>query len=38
MDTVGRGSAWRLQTMSILPDMILVSDLKVDPTYLMDIP
>lgn len=37
-DTTGRGSAWRLQTMSILPDMKLSSDLKVDPAYLMDIP
>lgn len=38
LDTAGRGSAWRLQTMSILPDMELGSDLKVDPEYLMDIP
>ena len=37
-DTTGRGSAWRMQTMSILPDMKLSSDLKVDPIYLMDIP
>jgi arylsulfatase A-like enzyme len=37
-DTAGRGSAWRLQTMSILHDMKLSSDLKVDPKYLMDIP
>jgi arylsulfatase A-like enzyme len=37
-DTAGRGTAWRLQTMSILPDMKLSSDLKVDPKYLMDIP
>ena len=37
-DTTGRGSAWRMQTMSILPDMQLCSDLKVDPQYLMDIP
>ena len=37
-DTLGRGSAWRMQTMSILPDMQLCSDLKVDPQYLMDIP
>ena len=37
-DTAGRGSAWRLQTMSILHDMKLCSDLKVDPAYLMDIP
>ncbi|MES2776333.1 MAG: sulfatase [Bacteroidota bacterium] len=37
-DTMGHGTAWRLQTMAILPDMKLSSDLKVDPTYLMDIP
>jgi arylsulfatase A-like enzyme len=37
-DTTGRGSAWRIQTMSILPDMRLCGDLKVDPSYLMDIP
>ena len=37
-DTTGHGTAWRLQTMSILPDMKLSSDLKVDPAYLMDIP
>jgi arylsulfatase A-like enzyme len=37
-DTTGRGSAWKLQTMSILHDMKLSSDLKVDPVYLMDIP
>ena len=37
-DTAGRGTAWRLQTMSILHDMKLSSDLKVDPAYLMDIP
>jgi len=34
----GRGSAWKKQTMSILPDMHLCSDLKVDPAYLMNIP
>ena len=33
-----RGSAWTTQTMSILPDMKLSSDLKVDPAYLMDNP
>ena len=38
IDTAGRGSAWRLQTMGILPDMKLSSDLKVDPKYLMNIP
>ena len=37
-DTVGKGTAWRLQTMSILHDMKLCSDLKVDPAYLMDNP
>lgn len=38
MDTAGRGSAWRMQTMSILHDMHLCSDLKIDPAYLNDIP
>lgn len=37
-DTENRGSAWRIQTMSILRDMQLCGDLKVDPAYLMDIP
>lgn len=37
-DTTGHGTAWRLQTMSILPDMKLCNDLKVDPAYIMDIP
>lgn len=37
-DTAGHGTAWRLQTMSILHDMKLSSDLKVDPKYLVDIP
>ncbi|HMU10616.1 MAG TPA: sulfatase [Ferruginibacter sp.] len=37
-DTAGHGTAWRLQTMSILYDMKLCSDLKVDPQYLMDNP
>ncbi len=37
-DTTGHGTAWRLQTMSILHDMKLCSDLKVDPTYLVNIP
>lgn len=37
-DSVGKGTAWRLQTMSILRDMRLCSDLKVDPKYLMDLP
>ncbi len=31
-DTAGHGKAWAIQTMSILPDMQLCSDLKVDPT------
>ena len=34
----GHGTAWKKQTMSILLDMKLCSDLKVDPAYLMDIP
>jgi arylsulfatase A-like enzyme len=38
MDMAGHGKAWTLQTMSILHDMKLSSDLKVDPVYLMDIP
>ncbi|MGI8583858.1 MAG: sulfatase family protein [Chitinophagaceae bacterium] len=37
-DTVGHSTAWHLQTMSILRDMKLSSDLKVDPAYLMNIP
>lgn len=37
VDTAGHGSAWRIQTMSILDVMQLCSDLKVDPKYLMDI-
>jgi arylsulfatase A-like enzyme len=37
-DTAGHGSAWRIQTMSILDIMKLCSDLKVDPKYLTDIP
>lgn len=37
-DSLGHGTAWRLQTMSIYRDMKLSSDLKVDPKYLMDIP
>ena len=38
LDTAGHGTAWHLQTMSILHDMKLCSDLKVDPAYLKDIP
>lgn len=34
----GKGKAWQLQTMSILKDMQLVSDLKVDPSFLEVIP
>ncbi len=37
-DTSGRGAAWVKQTMSILHDMKLSSDLKVDPAYLMNNP
>ena len=37
-DTTGKGSAWKLQTMSILNDMKLCSDLKVDPRFLAGIP
>ncbi len=37
-DTAGHGSAWRIQTMGILPVMTLCGDLKVDPAYLNDIP
>lgn len=37
-DMAGHGAAWQKQTMSILKDMKLSSDLKVDPKYLMDIP
>lgn len=32
------GTAWQKQTMSILKDMKLCSDLKVDPKYLQNIP
>lgn len=38
LDTAGHGTAWSKQTMSILHDMKLCSDLKVDPQYLMDNP
>lgn len=38
IDTAGRGTARRRQTMSILNDMQLCSDLKVDPKYLQNIP
>lgn len=36
-DTSGRGMAWFKQTMNILLDMRLSTDLKVDPSYLLDI-
>lgn len=38
VDTAGHGTAWHLQTMSILHDMKLCSDLKVDPKSIMDLP
>ena len=38
LDTNNRGTAWKTQTMSILPDLQLCSDLKVDPKYIMDNP
>lgn len=37
-DTAGHGTAWNLQTMSILHDLRLCSDLKVDPSFIADIP
>jgi arylsulfatase A-like enzyme len=37
-DTTGRGKAFRAQKMSILNDMDLCTDLKIDPKYLEDIP
>ncbi len=37
-DTTGKGTAWKLQTMSILKDMRLCSDLKVDPALISDLP
>jgi arylsulfatase A-like enzyme len=38
IDTIGKSTAWKKQTMNILTDMKLSSDLKVDPMYLMNIP
>lgn len=38
LDTAGHGTAWNLQTMSILHDLRLCSDLKVDPSFINDIP
>jgi arylsulfatase A-like enzyme len=37
-DTAGKGSAFKHQRMSILKDMTLCTDLKIDPRYIMDIP
>lgn len=37
-DTTGKGAAFRQQRMSILNDMTLCTDLKIDPQYIMDIP
>lgn len=37
-DTTGKGTAFRHQQMSILNDMDLCTDLKIDPSYLKDIP
>ncbi len=37
-DMEGHGTAWQVQTMSILKDMKLCSDLKVDPKFIKDIP
>lgn len=37
-DTAGHGTAWNLQTMSILHDLRLCSDLKVDPSFINGIP
>jgi arylsulfatase A-like enzyme len=37
-DNAARGSAWRTQTMSILKDMQLCTDLKVDPALIQDLP
>ena len=37
-DTVGKGTAFKHQRMSILKDMTLCIDLKIDPQYIMDIP
>jgi arylsulfatase A-like enzyme len=37
-DTNGKGAAFKHQRMSILKDMTLCTDLKIDPEYTMDIP
>jgi arylsulfatase A-like enzyme len=36
-DTVGKGTAFKHQRMSILKDMTLCTDLKIDPQYILDI-
>lgn len=38
LDTKDRGAAWQQQTMSILLDMRLCGDLKIDPKYIEHIP
>jgi arylsulfatase A-like enzyme len=37
-DTIGKGTAFKHQRMSILKDMTLCTDLKIDPAYIRDIP
>jgi arylsulfatase A-like enzyme len=37
-DSTGKGSAFKRQRMSILNDMTLCTDLKIDPQYIVDIP
>jgi len=37
-DTIGRGAAFKHQRMSILKDMTLCTDLKIDPQYIINIP
>lgn len=37
-ETIGKGAAFKHQRMSILKDMTLCTDLKIDPQYLLDIP
>jgi len=37
-DTAGKGTAFKHQRMSILKDMTLCTDLKIDPQYIMNIP
>lgn len=38
VDSAGKGAAFKQQQMSILNDMTLCTDLKIDPQYLMNIP